>query len=318
MEKINKIIILCYKYDFYLTRICVASIRYYYPDIEICLIKDYKKGDFSTKELETNWNVKIIELERKKFGCGFAKFEPLFFGTDERVLLIDSDIVFIGRVLDNLEKIEADFIVSGDVFYDFQHSYFKNNYYLMDKLLEFDKDFKYPGFVFNAGNIVLKTNLFERKEFENFIDWNVLPKLKFPNIFRCDDQGVLNYVVAKRIANNTLKVANINFMMWGHESIISDLNLDKIIDKSNTYPFIIHWAGTKHYILDRMCRSDILIFFENYYYSAIKYGKFKKLVRRYSRKTFWLPLSLYKFLKSIFQTNVNRVMLVVRKYFPNI
>lgn len=41
-----------HRYDYKLTCICVASVRYWYPDIEIYLIKDYRRGDFNTSLLQ--------------------------------------------------------------------------------------------------------------------------------------------------------------------------------------------------------------------------------------------------------------------------
>ena len=38
--KIDSIVIACFKKDLHLMRICVASIRYWYPDVDIWLLKD--------------------------------------------------------------------------------------------------------------------------------------------------------------------------------------------------------------------------------------------------------------------------------------
>lgn len=46
------IVVFCNKLDFFLTRICVTSIRYFYPSIRILLVKDEIHGRFSTSLFE--------------------------------------------------------------------------------------------------------------------------------------------------------------------------------------------------------------------------------------------------------------------------
>ncbi len=76
--KIEVIYIPCYKLDFRLTRICVASIRYWYPNIPIVLIKDLKSGNFNSTELEKKFNVSVFPQNAKSYGWGFSKFEVFF------------------------------------------------------------------------------------------------------------------------------------------------------------------------------------------------------------------------------------------------
>ena len=67
--KIDGICIACYRHDVELTRLCVASIRYWYPDIPIWLVKDQKYGPFSTREIEKVWRVGVFASDSKHFGC---------------------------------------------------------------------------------------------------------------------------------------------------------------------------------------------------------------------------------------------------------
>ena len=299
MEKINKILIACYKKDFHLTRICVASIRYFYPEIEISLLMDLKAGSFSTKELEKKWNVNVLELERKNFGWGLSKLEPFFFKTNEKVLIIDSDIVFIGNVLDNLDNIESDIIVSGDII-DLippNQNWIKETYYDYDKLINYDSNFKYPGFLFNTGNFVIKTGLFDRNEFKDLVEWNELPKLLHPDMFIGGDQGILNYLIAKKAQEGKLTIVNQKFMLWGKDYVIDSLDINKIIDKSNSYPYLIHWAGTRHFLIKKTCRNDILKYFENYYYSEMMFGKSIQIYRNALRYLTWYSYGIYRNLR---------------------
>ena len=99
MSKIQKIYIACCKKDAWFTKLCVASIRYWYPRIPIFLIKDYLWGDFDTSEIEQRLDVSVLDTERKKLGWGFSKLEAMFLENNERILVFDSDTVFVGRVV---------------------------------------------------------------------------------------------------------------------------------------------------------------------------------------------------------------------------
>ena len=51
MEK-KIIVVITYKTLYFFTRICIASVRYFYPDADIYIIKDNLAGEFNTAELE--------------------------------------------------------------------------------------------------------------------------------------------------------------------------------------------------------------------------------------------------------------------------
>ncbi|WP_394771887.1 hypothetical protein [Mucilaginibacter sp.] len=62
------VVVCCNRKDVFLARICIASIRYYYPDIDIELVKDSGNGTFNTYELEKYFGVKVVDLGIKKLG----------------------------------------------------------------------------------------------------------------------------------------------------------------------------------------------------------------------------------------------------------
>jgi hypothetical protein len=73
--KIDVIYIPCYKPHYRLTRICVASIRYWYPEIPIIIVKALIEGDFDTTELEQSFNVTVFPQNAQSYGWGFSKFD---------------------------------------------------------------------------------------------------------------------------------------------------------------------------------------------------------------------------------------------------
>src|SRR5437879_1345253 len=108
--KIDAIYVACYRYDVELTRLCVASIRFWYPEIPIWLVKDETYGPFDTREIEEVWSASVFPSHLQNLGWGFGKLQVMFQRQPLRCLCLDSDIVFVGRVLDALEGYSEDFI----------------------------------------------------------------------------------------------------------------------------------------------------------------------------------------------------------------
>src|SRR5688572_24613762 len=92
-----KIVIPCHKNDVFLTRICVASMRYYYPTVRIFLLKDSVYSSFFTKDIEFFWKVGTIDLGYKNYGWTTSKMFLLVSNKfkKEKIFVLDSDTVFI-------------------------------------------------------------------------------------------------------------------------------------------------------------------------------------------------------------------------------
>jgi hypothetical protein len=93
------------------TRICVASVRYFYPTIPIKLLIGGRLERGLAKELNRYWNVGLAEVQPGEYGWGFVKLEPLFGKRGERFLMLDSDTAIVGDVLALYATNEADFLV---------------------------------------------------------------------------------------------------------------------------------------------------------------------------------------------------------------
>ncbi len=286
MRPITKIFVACYRGDFYLTRICVASIRYFYPEVPIYLLKDYAAGHFDTRELEAAWQVAEWPLPRRTFGWGLSKLEPLFMPPGDRVLILDSDTVFVGKVLERLAACTADVVVSGNLIRDPYSPWVRNLYYHFDKLQSFDPDFQLPKYLFNTGNFVVDTGCMPRSAFNDVVEWppEGRPRLLRPDVFSCADQGILNYKLVRANQLNQLSIQNESFMYWGSPAIIAHIGLADMGRDAHAFSALIHWAGTRHYLPRKMCRPDILAFFESYYYERVPGGKRKRYLRYLNRE----------------------------------
>ena len=279
---VSAVYLATHKYDMRLTRICVASIRYWYPDLPIYLIKDRVAGDFSTEEIERAWNVKIFETEATKFGWGFAKLEPPLVLGGERILVMDVDIAFVGRVIDVLAERSEDIIVQREDQPADPSGRFEELYFSLPGLLSYDPDFRFPRFSFNTGQFVITMGLLRREDFDGLIDWGNPRSVIRPEIFNKSDQGVLNYIVMKKHAAGSLSVARIDFMVW-NPAEMARFDISRIRHDS-PYQKLIHWAGLRRENMADMPRSDILRKFEEVYYSKVPAGRARMRARLYAER----------------------------------
>jgi hypothetical protein len=269
VSAIERVFVAAHKGDLRLTRICVASIRHWYPDMPIFLLKDQALESFSTRELEENWNVGVWKTDGGPYGWGFIKLEPLFDRRAGRYLVVDSDVAFIGPLLDELQRYRADFVVHGETQ---PPEAMRDLYFDASRVRStINQSLQNIPFTFNSGQYVATGGLLERSDFDEVLRWSSPPVVRYPEFFNAGDQGVLNYVVLKQLAAGTLSIDSANFMRWGVAELEA-LDLSAIAS-SSPYSALIHWAGMKRARLGAMPRADILRFFEREYYSRISGGR---------------------------------------------
>lgn len=285
-SKIDGIIIGTYKGDFWLTKICVASIRYWYPEIPIYIYKDLARGDFKTAQLQQYWNVKIIELEQKTFGSPLSKLFVNFLSPSQKYLVIDSDIIFLGKVLEKLEEYDHDFIVDKCTIPDNTTTWFKNTYYSAKRLEQIDPEFNYPGYVFNGGQVVVTTGKINKEDVEPFIHLKERVKTKDPETFSNFDQGIYNYLLPKLESKGRITLGATSFMIWGEKTYVSAIKIQDVLDKKSS-PYLVHWAGTMKPILRKVDGGMLLQYFEKQYYSKIRFGFFKRSLFMLKREMRW-------------------------------
>jgi hypothetical protein len=265
---IERIYVLCHAGDLWLAKISVASVRYWYPDMPVTLIKDRTQGDFNTAEMERCWNIPSIVLANDRCGLGFAKIELLVRRGRERFLVIDADTVMCGPVLRQLEPFTDDFIVPGRPVDNPGEVSFRNIYFDLDRLLACDPEFRFPGYAFNTGVFVGTSGILTRHVFEPHLSWSSPIRLKTPEIFSCADQGLLNYVLMKLAAGGLLSVRSSDFMIWGFSDEAKRLSIDSITERRG-YNAILHYAGAKPRSIIEFPAAEILLHFDRLYHQAV-------------------------------------------------
>lgn len=282
-----KIVITCYKYSYFFAKINIASIRFFYPEVEIYLIKDNSCGRFSTVEVEKYFRCKILDLGIQNYGLGSAKILFLLtkrFG-NHPYLILDSDIIFAGPVLERLEKelLSTDFIVSPEWKGKRpKNAYFSRLYYSYKEASTHFPGFHYPGYVFNCGQLVGTPGLVHKAAVLPFFDIQNYPYWKRnPTPYSVNyDQGLLNILLPSLANQNTIRLKAVPFMRWSEsEEVRNSVKLEHI--KRGTYDFLIHWATPdKSSNIWSKTRADILDFFLKVYYEHVPLGRHRYLFNK--------------------------------------
>jgi hypothetical protein len=290
--KIEGVVISCYRFDVQLTRLCVASIRFWYPFIPIWLLKDRHYGDFNTDEIERYWNVGVYPGRQKNLGWGFGKLEVMTELPVRRLFLLDSDIVFAGRVIDRLESFDEDLIVDKE---DFDAAGVEEQFFPLDRLHHLDPNFEFPGYGFNGGQIVATTGRITKQDFDGLVDWQTRTVLH-PELFRKGDQGLTNYMVLRKVQQGKLSVRREPFMVWPGRAVLAEHIQVKDFTPEGRHQQLIHWAGLRWgKTLEEMPRSEILLYFEKMYYRRVLFGAWLTHWRRARfriQRTFITPLKI--------------------------
>ncbi len=261
--KIDKVYIPCCKSDFYLARICIASIRYWNNNIPVRLIKDYSKGDFSTSGIERFPDVEVIDYKIRNLSY-YAKLVPFFQETNERILIADSDTVWMCDMAEILSGFDEDFIADG---YAPPHTEAEMNrwFFRFPKLLEVFPGYNYPGFLFNVGHFACNTDCITVAELDKLLIWKENPEPRFGKLFFYE-QGILNFIIAEKIKEKKITCRNVKLHKWGWDEEIASLTIQGIQERKG-HPYLIHWYGQKNGLLRFLPGYRILKFYENYYFS---------------------------------------------------
>ena len=257
--------------DARLTRICLASIRYFYPDAPIQVLAGDILQRGLAQELRKHWNVEVADLPAGDYGWGLVKLEPLFGPPGQRFLVVDVDTVFTGKVLDLRASSDAPFLVDDERLSDAD---FKRLYYDWDKLAAIDPKVQSARAAFNVGQWFGTAGLVPREAFDAWVAWTLPRKLRYPDLFMGGDQGVMNYVVLQREAFEGLAIERRTIMRWPGNGMDG---LDATSVAAGTAPpLIVHWAGMKATLLRNMVGGDLLQFFEDHYYRQMPLGAARK------------------------------------------
>lgn len=275
--------------DLRFARACIASVRKWYPDAEICILPGAELPLAFIREVAKYWNIALYQIESGHYGWGFAKLEPLFKTPGETFLILDADTVMTGPVLTALESRLAasdspDFIVDEE---DQPEVEMRRLYYEWDAS-DVNAKIRRPAFVFNSGQWLGRSGVVKREDFSEWIEWTFPRRLKMPDVFKNGDQGVLNFVFNQKVMTSGLRVGREPLMRWpGHG--MDGFDVEAV--RAGTAPArVVHWAGIKRLRFSSMPGADLLDYFEESYYERIPGGSF---LRRW-RATFGVGKEIFE------------------------
>jgi hypothetical protein len=255
------------------TRICVASIRWFYPDAPIRILAGGPLQPDLRRELQHHWNAAPVDLPAGDWGWGFIKLEPLFGPAGERFLVLDSDTTFVGPVLatwaEAWQQCGADFLVDEE---PQTPADTRRLYYDWRQLQTIDPAARPPQFLFNSGQWFGTAGLLQRRDFLPFIDWDMMPpRLRHSTALMPGDQGILNYVMNQKSYDGQVSVCRRPILRWpGHG--LAGVSAAAIA-AGRSPALIVHWAGFKAARLGALPGADILRFFEARYYERLPAGR---------------------------------------------
>jgi hypothetical protein len=224
------------------------------------------------EELNRYWNIKLALLPAGDYGWGFVKLEPLFGRSGERFLVLDSDTVLTGPVLEVWAGSKAPFLVDDDLQSETET---KRLYYDWEKISTLDPSACPPAFVFNTGQWFGTAGILTREDFTPWLEWTRPRRLREPTMFKQGEQGVLNYILNKKFSTEGLLVERRRIMRWpGHG--MRGLEVERVAKRA-AKPLIVHWAGMKSSRISKLVGSDLLLFFENHYYRRLPLGTARQL-----------------------------------------
>lgn len=245
------------------TYICLTSIRYWYPNIPITVLLDPQYPHFKAPEIALLWDCDIC-MPDSRYAGPWAKMHVLLAPAGERAMYVDSDIVFLGKVLDRLEQFDSDMIVVDE---RFSIDAIDEHFYNTEKLKAFDPDFLINRHSFNNGQFVLTTGLFSEIDFETVMEVSNGHAKKRYDFFAYNDQGLFNYVVQKKEQQDIMSLHREQFMIWGGSPRTPDIVISRI-DKNSPYAYLVHWAGY-YCSAGEVPNRHLLEHFENMYIEYI-------------------------------------------------
>jgi len=249
----------------------VASVRHFYPDIPVRLLVGGCLQRGLAEELQQYWNVGTADIPGGEYGWGFVKLEALFGLPGEKFLVLDSDTVLTGRVLDLWNETRAPFLVDDE---KQSEADTKCLYYDWEKVRKIDPDARPPMFVFNSGQWFGTAGVLTRDDFAPWVEWTIPRTISPQGHFMNGEQGILNYVLNQKAAIEGLRVERRQIMRWPRHSMDG---LDaETVSKRAAKPLVVHWAGIKRVRQRDMIGADLLAYFERLYYQRLPAGKARR------------------------------------------
>lgn len=267
------IIIVCSTKDFFLAQGCLASVKYFMPDVDVCLLID---GEVDTKSVEEHYKCKVIRrkdiqddfLRKNSFGWGITKMNAFWESPFEQFLLLDADICVWGNILEKLETNRYDLIVDQPQ-YSFDNEGINKWFFDTTQLKNIDGVFRPEDFdrnYFCTGIFYSRKGVFNLEWYKELFEYSKV----YPDLFKFGEMGMLNYMIFKSVSVGRLKVLNTyiqHICPDYHSSFTAELFPFKNEMPCVTEPMVIHYNGNrKPYQKNLLCYHEPMTYFRRKFY----------------------------------------------------
>lgn len=295
------VIIACCNSDWIFAKACCASVRYFMPDVEICLLID---GEIDASVLKKLYNIKTIkrkdvdneDLVKHSFGYGYTKLISLWYSPFKTFFILDADTVVWGDF--NFIKMPGIDVVLDKQLSEFNEDAVNSWFFDTEKMKTIFPEFdwrKHRNSYVNSGASRLRKNLLTVSEYMAYL--KIADETK---VFRMGEQGLFNYMWFNAYEKDNIKLAIEPIQVMMHDYAYDDLKVrfafkdnKPVVNESR----VLHYPGPKPV---RGCASYIapVIFFRRQYFkdaynlsawlsdgiiyvedSLFKFSKFKRRVR---------------------------------------
>jgi hypothetical protein len=258
----------CHAGDKFMVQATLASMRYYCPQVPICLVVD---GTFDVSDLEKEYNLIVLrvpelpssEMRKLISGNPRAKLAAMWEGPFDYYVWLDSDAIvwgdFIAHVRTDLDfqmfwseiSIPAD---AADI-----PSWLPHYYFNPEKLHQFDPDFEWRGrHYFCNGTFACKRNIISFEKWMSVFSWGASENSPWPKSFF--DMPIMNYLVHSMSQRGEIKAEAADLQhVWGHHGV-AELEQDCAgsgwsFPKAVKRPRVAHFCGRKPFMFDRKSYS---------------------------------------------------------------
>jgi len=235
--------------DQWLLPACIGSIRRFYPDADITLLKDTYRGSFQTARLEKRFRVFPAPITRAYGGGGWIKLLPSILGGESNsfrfpLMILDADTLVLGPVFEELLAVEGSVVVSPDLFSinPAEPDYVSKTYLNLERLdrLGVSRDRIESFHWFNSGHYLIREPFLERTFVESWVDWTAKPIAKRDSVlYPCTDQSLLNHYL---LLNHQVNLGLLDFADWAGDRPGWLRARNRNYFKSSNF-HVLHYAG---------------------------------------------------------------------------
>ena len=255
----------CHAGDKFMVGATLASMRYYCPDVPICLIAD---GDVDVSDLEKDYDLIVLRIDelpseemRKMIGGSYrVKLAAMWEGPFEHYVLLDSDAIVWGNIAEQV-RTDLDFQIfwpeiSVPADAKEEPDWMSHFYFDLVGIKKRHPDFEWRGYpYFSAGAFSCRRNVISYEQWSEMERWAE----EAPGLFQFQDQGILNYLIFAKNQRGEIKIGW-DDLQWSRS--FSRKNIDQDCSVCGwSFPkhvlgnTTLHFCGRKPSTLDLNCFS---------------------------------------------------------------